>query len=385
MTGVTSSRPRLRGLFAIAAVGFLALLLNACGKEEQAIPIALAGPFTGNAAAFGDKVRKGAELMVEEVNARGGINGVKVKLLIGDDAADPKEAATVAQRFAADARIPIVVGHLNSSCTLAAQPIYSRAGVVELSYGSTNPRIAENSPWTFRNIYRDDVQGPTVARYAQTILKLRKVAVFYDNDDYGIGLKTGFVDEAKRIGLTIIAEEAYTRESTDFTPQLTKIRAAGPDAIFISGLYNEAALIASQARKLAIRTQLLSADGALSDDLIKIGGQAVEGLILSVPYVFSEEDPFAKRFKEKYGEFPDSWAGQAYDAVGIAIAAITAVGPNRAKIRDWLASRTTKEKGYQGVTGLTVFDEHGDVKKPVFFATVKNGKFVPAAQQLPNG
>lgn len=375
----------ITALTALALISASFIIFQGCSKEKSTgqgpIKLAVAGPFTGNAAAFGDMIKKGANLFVKELNAAGGINGRKVELVYGDDAADPKEAAIVATKFATNKSIPIVIGHFNSSCTLAGRPIYAQYGVVEFSPGSTNPTVTEGSKWTFRNVYRDDVQGPAIARYIKEVLKKEKVGAFYDNDDYGIGLKDAFVKEAKKIGLGIVGVEAYTRESTDFTPQITKLAEAKPDIIFISGLYNEAALISAQSRKLAIKVQLIGADGSYSADLIKIGGQAVEGYLLSVPYVFTEDDPFAVKFKKEYGTHPDAWAGQSYDAVGMAVEAIKAVGTDRAQIRDWLASRTTPEKAYKGVTGPTYFDEKRDVQKPVFFAIVKGGKFSPAPMQ----
>ena len=354
------------------------------GKEE--IVIGVAGPFTGDGAQFGDMIRKGATMMMEKVNSEGGINGAMIKLVFEDDKGDPREAANVAQKLASDTKIVAVVGHFNSSCSMAAKPIYKQMKIVELSPGSTNKDVCIGSEWTFRDVYRDDFQGHAVADYINSILGVKKVAIFYDNDDYGRGLMEFFVERAKELGMDIVRTEAYTRDTQEFTPQLTNIKKENPDIIFISGLYTQAAMICSQARRLGMDGQFFGGDGLMSSDLIKIGGDAVEGILITCPFIPEMAGgagaDFVKAFRVKYGEDPDAWAALTYDAVGIIIEAIKNVGTDREKIREYLAKMTTKEKGYSGVTGITIFDENGDCIKPLFVATVNEGKFVPAEKQF---
>ncbi|MDI6704105.1 MAG: ABC transporter substrate-binding protein [bacterium] len=364
----------------------LSFVVSCAKKERKVIKIGLALPLTGDCAQFGDMIRKGAWLKVRQVNEAGGINGERIELVEEDDAANPQEAASVAQKMCADKDILIVVGHFNSSCSLAGKPIYREAGLVELSPASTNPEVCKDSPWTFRNIYEDTFQGKSLANYVKDRLKLKRIAVIYDNDDYGIGLKDAFTEEGKRIGLEIVGTESYERDTTDFSPQLIKFKELKPEAIFMSGLYTQGAMIAAQSRELGMTTQLLGADGILSSDYIKIGGKSVEGTILTCPFLFElggeETKEFVKVFIEKYGVEPDCWAALTYDAVGIATEAIKHAGKDRAAIRDYLAEMTTKEKGYEGITGMTFFDENGDCKKPIHVAQVRNGRFVPAPLQI---
>lgn len=379
-------------LIAVLLLGFCFFFPGCAPKEkeeaveEQVITMGLASPLTGDCAQFGEMIKRGARLKVKELNAAGGINGVKIELIEEDDAANPHEAATVAQKLAANPEVLIVIGHFNSSCSLAGKPIYQEAGLVELSPASTNPMVTKGSDWTFRNIYEDTFQGRSMANYVKEKLGLNRIAVFYDNDDYGIGLKDAFVNEAERIGLKIVGTESYERDTTDFRSQLTKFKQLNPEAIFMSGLYTQAAQIAAQSRELGMSTQLLGADGILSSDYIKIGGKATEETILSCPFLFElggkKAEEFVNRFKEEYQMEPDAWAALTYDAVGIAATAIEKAGQNRKAIRDHLASMTTPETGYDGVTGLTYFDANGDCKKPIHVAIVKEGKFVPAAKQI---
>lgn len=371
----------------------LMLGLSGCGKrpsEEPAaagtIKIGMAAPLTGDCAQFGEMIKMGARLMVKELNEAGGINGKKIELVEEDDAANPQEAASVAQKLSADKDVLIVIGHFNSSCSLAGKPIYKEAGLVELSPGSTNPNVCKETEWTFRNIYEDTFQGQSLAHYVQEKLNLKRVAVFFDNDDYGIGLKDAFVNEARKIGLEIVDQQAYERDTTDFRPQLTSFKKLNPDTLFISGLYTQGALIAAQSREMGMAVQLLGADGLLSSDYIKNAGQAAEGTILSCPFLFElggeKTKNFVNSFTAEYKLNPDCWAALTYDAVGIAALAIKEAGEDRTKIRDYLSKITSPEKGYAGITGLTYFDQNGDCKKPIHVAVVKNGQFVPAEKQI---
>jgi branched-chain amino acid transport system substrate-binding protein len=375
-------------ILTIVSVLMLALTISLSCKKKGAeeILIGVAAPFTGDGAQFGDMIRKGATMMMEKVNAEGGINGANIKLVFEDDKGDPREAANVAQKLASDMKVVAVVGHFNSSCSKAAKPIYKQMKIVELSPGSTNKDVCIGSDWTFRDVYRDDFQGHAIADYINSVLGVKKVAIFYDNDDYGMGLMEFFSERAKELGMEIVRTEAYTRDTQEFTPQLTNIKKENPDIIFISGLYTQAAMICSQARRLGMTTPFMGGDGLMSSDLIKIGGDAVEGILITCPFIPEMAGEagadFVKAFRAKYGEDPDAWAALTYDAVGIILQAIKNVDTDREKIREYMSQMTTKEKGYSGVTGVTVFDENGDCIKPLFVATVKDGKFTPAEKQF---
>lgn len=373
-------------------VGFVSVL--GCSGQPE-VRVAVAGPLTGNAAAFGEMIKRGAELRAKEINEAGGINGMKLTLIFGDDAGTEKEARAVATRFATDRRILAVVGHFNSSCSLAGKPIYAENGIVELSPGSTNVSVCEGSDWTFRNLYRDDFQGEFIAKYIKNILtELQSVGVLFDNDDYGRGLKDAFTAEAEMIGLNIVAAEAYDRDNTDFKAQLTSIKAKNPDAIFVSGLYSQAALIVKQAREAGITAQFFGADGVDSPDFLQIAGAAAEGTYLTTPFTFGaggeEALKVAQAFEAEFGVPPDTWAALTYDAVGMIAEAIekthnkdALLPENRKAIRDHLASLDTPEEGYKGITGLTYFDKNGDtVNKPAYVKIVKDGEFTTAPKQM---
>ncbi|MFP5239080.1 MAG: ABC transporter substrate-binding protein, partial [Acidobacteriota bacterium] len=230
--------------------------------------------------------------------------------------------------------------------------------------------------------------GTFLADYMLKQLNLKKVAVFYENNDYGIGLKDAFVKQAKANGLQVVGEEAYMKGATDFTPQLTKLKGAAPEAMFIAGYYAEGALIADQAKKLGINVPKFGADGLDNADYIKLAGPAADDTYLTTPFLAETAGPDAKAFieayKAKFKRDVDWMSANAYDAAGMIIEAISKVGPDRAKIREYLASINSKEKAFKGITGLTYFNEKGDCVKPAYVKMVKGGQFVPAPKQMSN-
>lgn len=377
----------MKRLLYLTLVSALALAMVSCGRRGgETIRIGVVGPMTGDGAQYGEMIRMGASMMMDAVNEAGGIDGKMIELVFEDDKGEPKDAALVAQKLASDTTIVAVVGHFNSSCSKAGKPIYKQMKVIQLSPGSTNRDVCIGSDWTFRNVYRDDFQGYAIADYIKEKLGYTRVAVLYDNDDYGRGLKEFFTEKAEQLGLEIVREEAYNRDTQNFGPQLTNIRKEDPEIIFISGLYTQGAMIMTQARNLGMETQFIGGDGLMSADLIKNGGDAVEGAYITCPFIPEMAGEmgrkFVEDFTEKYGEPPDAWAALTFDAVGIIIETIKEVGCDRQAIRDHVASMTTKEKGYDGVSGLTIFDENGDCIKPMFVAIVEGGEFLPAQIQF---
>jgi branched-chain amino acid transport system substrate-binding protein len=374
-------------LFKAAVVAALVLVIfGGCGKKTgETYLIGVTGPFTGDGAQYGEMLRMAAEMRAEEINAAGGINGIPLELEFQDDKGDPKEAANAAQKLGSNPRVLAVIGHFNSSCSLAGKEVYNSMGVLQLSPGSTNVTVCAGGDWTFRNVYRDDFQGQFIAEYIKYVLGYNRVAVFFDNDDYGRGLRDAFAVRAEEIGLEIVREEAYVRDTQEYTPQLTQIMAKNPDIIFVSGLYANAAMILTQARNLGMETPFIGGDGLLSADLVMNAGKASELTVVTCPFLPTAKDErtekFVASFEERYGTVPDCWAALGYDAVGIVAEAIGEVGPDRRAVRDYVAAMDSKEKAYDGIAGLTYFNEDGDCMKPLVVAIVKDGVFVPHEKQ----
>ncbi|MBF0539218.1 MAG: branched-chain amino acid ABC transporter substrate-binding protein [Nitrospirae bacterium] len=353
---------------------------------QESIKIPVVAPYTGSLASFGEGVKNGALLKAEEINAKGGINGKKLEIQLEDDLCEPKEASNVAARLANDWKdVAIVVGHLCSSATLAALPIYKKAELVAITPASTNPTIGKSSGgYYFRNVYQDEFQGAFLARYADEAMKWKKIVVFYETNDYSMGLKTAFVEEAKKRGLKLLGQEAYTSATTDFTPQLAKFKIMQPDAIFIPGYAPQGSLIINQAVKLGMKVHFLGADGL--DDAIMLNNKNADGLLVTTPFLADAAGTAAKTFidtySKKFGKQPNWFAANTYDAVGIAAEAIAQAGSNRQKIKQHLAAINSPQKAYKGVTGNTYFDKNGDCLKPAFIKVIKDGQWVSAKKQL---
>ena len=362
---------------------FFCLLLVAQAPAES-IKLPVASPFTGPLASFGEGVKNGALLKADEINGGGGIGGRLLEIDLGDELCDPKEAAAVATRFANDPAVAIVVGHLCSSATLAALPIYREAHLPAITPASTNPAIGKSSPYYFRNVYKDDFQGDFLARYAGEVMHFKKIAIFYEVNDYAMGLKDAFMRQAKKVGLRVIGAESYMAETTDFKAQLTKFKMMRPDAIFIPGYAPQATLLISQARSLGLKCAFFGADGL--DDEIMLKNPDADGLFVTTPFLVDRGGAMVKefvvRYREKFGIEPNWFAANTYDAVGLAAAAIAAVGNDREKIRAYLAAISSPANAYQGITGKTYFDENGDCLKAAFVKVVKNGAWVSAEAQL---
>jgi len=385
-------RKLMRVSLYVAALGLTFGLSAAAARAEGTIKIAVPSPYTGSAAGYGENVKAGVVMKIDEINAAGGVGGKKLEAVYLDEQCEPREAATVSSSIANDSDIVGIVGHLCSSAHLAALPTYVREGVPAISPTATSVAISDKNKdekgkvWAFRNVYRDDFQGKFLADYVDKVLGLKKVAVFYENNDYGIGLKDAFVKEGKTLGLNIVGEEAYKKGDQDYTPQLTKLKGAAPQAMFIAGYYPEGALIADQAKKIGLNVPKFGADGFDNADYMKLGGAAVDDTYLTAPFLAETAGADAKKFiedfKAKYKREVDWMSANAYDAAGILAAAIAKAGPDRAKIRDYLAGMDSPEKGYKGVTGVNYFDANGDCQKPANVKMVKDGKFVPAPKQM---
>jgi len=361
----------------IIALALIAVMIAACGpKAPETYGIAVTGALTGPSAQDGNEILNGATLAAEVVNAAGGVNGKMIEVIAEDDRSDPKEAANVANKLVNDPRVLAVIGHYNSSCTLAGAPIYNKAGLLETSAGSSSPLVAEAGPYTFRVIPTDSFQGDVVAKWMVEDLGLKKVAIFWENDDYGKGLRDVIAERVEFYGGEVVGDESYIfGETKDFSPLITKVRAAEPDALFLAGLYNEATLIAKQGKEVDWTPALFGVDAIYSALYTEMGGDAVEGTKLIGFFHTSNPDPkvqeFVKAFTEKYGVAPGTYAAYGYDAMMIYVEAIKNAGPDRAKMMEWM----TTLKDYEGISGTTSFNEDGDVIKVPLYLEVKGGEF----------
>jgi branched-chain amino acid transport system substrate-binding protein len=341
------------------------------------IYIGVSAPLTGNYAEYGLNWQKAMNLGLGWINAAGGVNGRPIELIYTDSKSDPKESAAVAQKYSADKRIVATIGDFTSTACMSAQPIYDKAGLVQLSPTASHPNFSPGSIWSFGIIGTQAGEGPFMADYAVKMLGKKKIAVLYINNDWGITTKDNFVKPAKEMGADILAIEAFFETDKDFTGVLTKLRGYKPELLYIPSMYNEMALIAKQREKLGWMDVLLSGPGSLySPKLLEIGGTSVNGLYTST--VFFPKDPrpdvqkFAKGFEEKYKSTPNMFAAISYDGINLLADTIRKAGTDRKAIRDELA----KTKNFQGVAGNITFTERRDVVKTYRQLVIKNVEFV---------
>lgn len=341
------------------------------------IPIGVYLSLTGSTATFGESTFKGIELATEEINAEGGIDGRKIVLRVEDDRSDAQEARSAVTKLIQRDKVIAVLGEVASSRSLAAAPICQQNRIPMISPSSTNPQVTEKGDYIFRVCFIDPFQGTVVAKFAAETLKVKRVAILTDvKNDYSVGLAQYFKETFQQLGGEIVAEKSYTEGDPDFRAQLTAIKAANPEAIFVPGYYSEVGTIARQARELGIKVPFLGGDGWDSPKLIEGAGNALEGSYFSNHYSHESDDPvvqeFVRKFKQRYnGEVPDALAALGYDAARILYDAIRRVGTDPTKIRDALA----QTKDFAGVTGKITIDEQRNARKPAVILQVKGKQF----------
>lgn len=344
-------------------------------KSEETIKIGTIGPLTGNIATYGLSTKNGVEIAVEEFNQNGGINGKPIKLISEDTRGEQTEAANAASKLIEQNKVVAIVGGVISSETLTAGPIANDAKVVMISSSSTAAGVPEIGDYIFRNCLSDEVQAIQLAEYAVKELGLKKFAIMFTNNDYGLSLKEAFEAKAKELA-GVTAVETYNDGEKDFRAQLTKIKGTNPDALYIAGYYTEAAKIAQQAKDQGLNVQILGADGFYSPVLLELGGDAVEGAVFTAG--FFTDDPsentqnFVKVYKEKFNSEPDMFAAQAYDATMILL---TALKNTDGKGGEALQQEMAKIKDFPGITGNTSFTDVGDAIKDIIILKVEDGKF----------
>jgi branched-chain amino acid transport system substrate-binding protein len=312
-----------------------------------------------------------------ETNAEGGIDGRKVRILLEDDQSKPEEAATVVTKLLTRSKVVALIGEASSSRSLAAAPIAQSSGIPMVSPSSTNTQVTAVGDYIFRVCFIDPFQGAVMARFAASTLKVQKVAILYDlRNDYSVGLRQVFTATFKERGGTIVAEQSYSEGDSDFRAQLTQLKSAQPEAIYVPGYYTEVGIIARQARELGITVPLLGGDGWDSPKLVEIGGKAIEGSYLSNHYSVDDPSPrirqFVQAYRARYDAVPDSLSALGYDAARLVFDAIRRAGStDGAKIRDALAA--TRE--FQGVTGRITIDKDRNPVKPAVILKVQDGAF----------
>src|SRR3954471_13997404 len=345
------------------------------------VKIGHVGPLTGGIAHLGKDNENGARLAIEEANAAGiKIDGkdVKFTLVAEDDQADPKVGTTVAQKLV-DAKVAGVVGHLNSGTTIPASALYNQAGIPVITGSATNPKLTEQGfKVTFRTVGRDDQQGPAIASYLAGNRKPKVVAVIDDATAYGEGIANEVEKTLKAAKINVLPREKGTDKTTDWKAILTKLRGRKPDAVFYGGMDATGGPLVKQGRELGIKAVFAFGDGACTDEMAKLAGDAAEGLLCSqagIP-VAAADKKFLDNYKKKFSADPILYSPFTYDGANLLIAAMQKA--NSADPAKYLPE--LQKINFTGATGPIAFDEKGDRKDAeMTIFTMKSGKIDPVA------
>jgi branched-chain amino acid transport system substrate-binding protein len=351
----------------LAGVAFAAAIAVA-GSASAQVKLGIGGPITGGAAAFGAQLKMGAEQAVEDINAAGGVLGQKLTATTGDDASDPKQGISVANKFVGDG-VTWVVGHFNSSVSIPTSGVYQENGLLQITPASTNPGLTNPDPKTgeskwnvFRTCGRDDQQGAVAADFLIKNYKGKKVAFVHDKKAYGKGL----VDETKKAlnagGVTEVLYETINPGEKDYSAVVSKLKAAGADVVYYGGEHTEAGLLVRQMRDQGMQTVLMGGDGIASEEYAQIGGEGAVGTLMTFP-----PDPrlnpaaaeVVKRFEAKKFN-PETYTLYSYAAVQVMKQAAEA-----AKSVDTQAMAKVMHSGmtFKTVVGDISYDKKGDVTR----------------------
>lgn len=366
-------------LFALATA---VVTVVGCSRDGP-ILVGLAGPFSQDRAI---SMLQAAELAVREINAGGGIAGRPLQLVVLDDSANADVTLRVARELYDNSNVIAVVGHLTSSSTLAAAPVYGSGTnpIVQISPSASSPLITDAGPHTFRVCPSDLVHGSRLAEWARAQLGAERAAILYQNDDYGRGIRATFAASFLELGGSIVSEDPYVDEIPSFGPFLQRVRQrGGADVLVVAGTRASSSRIAAALDTVGMSIRILGGDG-----LVGIGQTTMaQGLTISTAYLpdrpGDRNSDFVRAYRTAYrNELPDHRGAGTYDILHLLAQAMEAVGPDRGRIRDYVARVGRDIEPFEGVTGLIAFDENGDVpQKDVVIGVVSDGRLITAVGQ----
>lgn len=360
----------------VIALGVVFCIAFLDPQSDDEIVIGWVGPLSGQYASYGKQVRSGTEVAVDEINANGGINGRRLVVIYEDDQLDPKKGVAAFNKLVSVNGVPLVIQAAGSNVMLAEAPVAERKKVVLISPTCTSPKISDAGDYVFRIAPSDTYQGKVIAEIARDDLKAKTAAVLYINNDYGVGLKDVFQAEFSKMGEQIVLSEGFDPDTKDFRTLLGKTKEVLPDVVFLSSLYQEAALVLKQAQELGVSVQFIGGDGCFAPELIERAGDAAESmLVINMQWDPGSVDPNVQRFikevKDRTGAAPEVYAALGYDCIKVVVDAMRRGGTDSASIKDALDATD----GLPGLTGPTSFDRNGDVSKTYSLFRIRNGVF----------
>ena len=349
-------------VLSLAGVALAALATPALAED---ITIAVAGPMTGPLASIGDQMKRGAEAAAQAINDAGGVNGRKIKIVVEDDACDPKQAVAVANLIIGQ-QIKFVDGHACSGSSIPASEVYAENNVLMISPASSNPALTEKGHPTIMRLYpRDDAQGAFIAPWIAEKYKGKKIAILHDKSAYGKGLATVVKDKLNAAGVNEVLFEGINPGEKDYTAIVSKLKNAGADFVYFGGYHPEAGLILRQAADQGYKPQLLSADSLATSEFWQISGPAGEGVLFTFP-TDPRRSPAAAHALEQFkaqGFNPEGFTLFSYGVINAIADGIEMAGSDDPKA---VAKALESGQPVETVIGAVKFDTKGDVKDPTF-------------------
>ncbi|MEN6390400.1 MAG: ABC transporter substrate-binding protein [Syntrophomonas sp.] len=384
---------KYRLLAIVLCLTILAALVPGCSKSNtggttsDTIKLGFLGAKTGDVANYGIPAEKGMKMAIDELNAKGGILGKKVEGIYEDNKGDNREIANIATKYATVDKVVAMVGDPCTGLTKIAADIAQKNQVVLLSGGATSPGVVEIGDFIFRNTLVDKYAAPSVVDWMINTKGWKNIAIITSlNNGYSTALTPVFKAAIQAKGGNIILEDSINDKETDFTAQVTKLKQAKPDVLVFTGYYTEAALIMNEAQKQGLDINMVGGDGLYGQDLMKLGGKAVEEKVIyyagfTADQPGAETEAFVKNYRAKYNEDPDMFSAQYYDAVMILAYVMEKTQSTDPKV---FKAELAKLKDYPGVSGKTTFGaDREPIKNPVCLLTVKGGKFNALLTKIP--
>ena len=342
-----------------AGAAFAIVLGGVAMPARAQIHIATAGPMTGEYAAFGDQMKKGAEQAVADLNKAGGVLGQQLVLDVGDDACDPKQAVSVANQLASK-KVKLVAGHYCSGSSIPASKVYSEEGILQISPASTNPKYTDEGSWnTFRVCGRDDEQGKVAGDYLAKHFKDEKIAILNDNSAYGKGLADETAKALHAAGGKEVLATAYTPGEKDYSSLVSRLKQAGVSVIYVGGYHTEAGLIIRQAKEQGLKATMVGGDALVTAEFWQIAGESGAGTMMTFPpdpRLMKTAADVVKEFKAKKVD-PEGYVLYTYAAIQIWADAAKKAGTTDPKK---VAAALKASDKWPSVLGPVSFDKKGD-------------------------
>ncbi|MGB8039212.1 MAG: branched-chain amino acid ABC transporter substrate-binding protein [Pseudolabrys sp.] len=347
----------------ITTLGFaLGIAMITAGTAGAQVKFGVGGPITGPSAATGAQMKNGVDQAAIDINAAGGILGQKIIVSYGDDASDPKQGVSVANKFAADG-VKFVIGHYNSGVSIPSSEVYQENGILQITPASTNPTVTERKMWNiFRVCGRDDQQGQVAGEYIVKHFKGKKIAIVHDKTTYGKGLADETRKTMAKGGMKDVLYEGINTGEKDFSALVSKIKQSGADLIYWGGLYTEGGLIVRQMRDQGVKAPLMGGDGITSDEFASVGGPGVEGTLMTYgpdPRNKPDAKKVVEEFRAKKFE-PEAYTLYSYAGVQIikqAAEAAKSLDPKK------VAEKMHSGMQFKTVLGDISYDKKGDITK----------------------